>query len=184
MTSVFGTDISPQEFGQIFSRYRDKFILIARSYVRDRTVAEDIVADSFTSFWDNRSRVDEEIHSLEAYILRIVRNRCLNYLRDEANRLRIEQEIQERQQKRIMADIEILSGDDPSDLFSDDIAAIFRRLISSMPVLTRQIFLASRMSDLTYQEIAEKFNISERKVKREIQTVLSAMRTSLKDYLP
>ena len=35
-----------------------------------------------------------------------------------------------------------------------------------------------------YKEIALKYNITPRKVKREIQHVLSIMRTSLKDYLP
>ena len=39
-----GDQISAQEFGQLFMRYRDNFIAVARSYVRDEVVAEDIVA--------------------------------------------------------------------------------------------------------------------------------------------
>ena len=53
-----------------------------------------------------------------------------------------------------------------------------------MPEMTRQIFFSSRFEDLTYEEIAAKYNVSPRKVKREIQSVLSMMRKSLKDYLP
>ena len=44
--------------------------------------------------------------------------------------------------------------------------------------------MASRFDELTYQEIAERYGISQRKVKREIQNVLARMRVSLKDYLP
>lgn len=77
------------------------FNIYAMSYIRDEVVAEDIVAESFTNFWDNRD-----------------------------------------------------------------------------------IFLSSRFENLTYNEIAEKYNITPRKVKREIQHVLEIMRTSLKDYLP
>lgn len=53
-----------------------------------------------------------------------------------------------------------------------------------MPKETRDIFMSSRFEDLTYNEIAEKYGISPRKVKREIQNALEILRTSLKDYLP
>lgn len=43
-------DITPNEFGRLFLKYRDRFISIARSYTRDEVVVEDIVAESFTNF--------------------------------------------------------------------------------------------------------------------------------------
>lgn len=42
----------------------------------------------------------------------------------------------------------------------------------------------SRFEGLTYNEIAAKYNVTPRKVKRDIQKVLEKMRVSLKDYLP
>lgn len=38
--------------------------------------------------------------------------------------------------------------------------------------------------DLTYKQIAEKYNVTPRKVKREISKVLRSIRDVLKDYLP
>lgn len=116
-----GDAITSQEFAQLFLRYRDRFISIARSYIRDDVAAEDIVAESFTNFWDNRERVASGSMP-EAYILQSVKN--------------------------------------------------------------RNIFLSSRFENLTYNEIAEKYGISPRKVKREMQHALEILRTSLKDYLP
>ena len=40
------------------------------------------------------------------------------------------------------------------------------------------------MEGLTYNEIAERYGVTPRKVKRDIQKVLEIMRISLKDYLP
>ena len=178
-----GNNISPQEFGQLFMRYRDNFIAVARSYVRDEVVAEDIVAESFTNFWDNRSRID--IRTIpEAYILHMVKNRCLSYLRDRANRMRILQQMHNDSYKAIMAEIGVLGKDETGLIFQSDIAAIFQRLLATVPESTRDIFLASRFDNLTYNEIAEKYGVSPRKVKREIQHVLGIMRISLKDYLP
>ena len=178
-----GDQISAQEFGQLFMRYRDNFIAVARSYVRDEVVAEDIVAESFTNFWDSRSRID--IRTIpEAYILHMVKNRCLSYLRDRANRMRILQQMHEDSYKAIMAEIGVLGKDETGLIFQSDIAAIFNKLLATVPDSTRDIFLASRFGNLTYNEIADKYGISPRKVKREIQRVLGIMRISLKDYLP
>lgn len=44
------TDMTPSEFGRLFITRRDSFIKIARSYVRDQAIAEDIVSECFTLF--------------------------------------------------------------------------------------------------------------------------------------
>lgn len=172
-------EITPQEFGKLFLKYREKYIAIARSYIRDEIAAEDIVSGCFTSFWDNRGKI--ELNSApEAYILQSVRNRCINWLRDQANRMRINEE----QYNSTMAEVRIMESEDLSLIFRSDIAAIFTRLLEKSPEMTRNIFCSSRFEDLTYEEIARKYNVSPRKVKREIQSVLAMMRRSLKDYLP
>ena len=178
-----GREITPQDFGKLFLRYRDKFISIAMSYIRDEVAAEDIVAESFTKFWDSRDRIELETFP-EAYILQSVKNRCLNYLRDKANRARIQKQIQDDSYRAIMAEIGVLNNNEISLIFRSDIESIFRRMLDEIPAPTREIFFASRFESLTYKEIALKYNITPRKVKREIQHVLSIMRTSLKDYLP
>lgn len=176
-------EITSIEFGNLFLKYREKFIAIARSYVRDEVAAEDIVAESFTNFWDNRGTI--ELQTLpEAYILQTVKNRSLNYLRDKATKMRIEQKMQDSAYVAIMADVQALKSTDMGRIFSKDIEKIFMDFIATMPEMTRNIFMASRFDELTYQEIAERYGISQRKVKREIQNVLARMRVSLKDYLP
>lgn len=175
--------ITPQEFGQLFIRYREKFTAIARSYVRDENVAEDIVSESFTNFWDNRDKISIE-NVPQAYILQSVKNRCLNHLRDKANRLRIRQQIQNDTYASIMAEIGVLGKDEIGLVFRSDIEMIFRRLLDNVPERTRDIFMASRFENMTYGEIAEKYGVSQRKVKRDIQHMLELMRESLRDYLP
>lgn len=178
-----GREISAQEFGHIFVSYRDRFIAIAKSYIRDEVAAEDIVAESFTNFWDNRDKIDIST-APEAYILQSVKNRCFNHLRDKATRMRIQQQMQDSAYAAIITEMNILSTDEIGLIFRSDIAGIFRKLLDTVPDMTRDIFCASRFENLTYAEISEKYGVSHRKVKREIQNVLEIMRHSLKDYLP
>ncbi len=43
--------------------------------------------------------------------------------------------------------------------------------------------MSSRFEDLTYEEIAQKYGVTTRKIKREIQKALEELRDSLGDYL-
>lgn len=156
------------------------------SYVRDRDVAEDIVSESFTTFWDKRESIDLKT-SPEAYILRSVKNRCLNWIRDNARLILAEGSIDPDLNLRIksmLTEESVLEGGDMGEVLSAEVEGIFRRFLADMPELSRGIFLSSRFEDLTYEEIAERYGVTPRKVKREIQKALECLRASLKDYLP
>lgn len=176
------TTISPDQFGEIFRRDKEKFVTIARSYVRDAHTAEDIVAEAFTRFWNNRENI--VLTGLpDAYIMKTVKNMCLNHMRDKLTRLRISTQINNDRLKAMETEINFLSSEDLGFLFESEVASIFRNVMEQFPELTRNIFYASRFEGMTYQEIAAAYGVSTRKVKRDITNVLSLLRISLKDYL-
>ena len=182
-TAASPSALTPQEFSRLFTRYREPFVGIAASYLHDRAAAEDIVADCFTRLWDKRCDL-QLTEKPEAYLLASIKNRCLNHLRDKAAHLRIEQKMHEDSYRALMTEIDILDGQDMALLFRDDVQRIFDDFMRQLPPISRNIFYSSRFEDLTYAEIAEKYGVTPRKVKREIQKVLDIMRVSLKDYLP
>lgn len=182
-TAASPSGLTPQEFSRFFTRYREPFVGIAASYLHDRAAAEDIVADCFTRLWDKRCDL-QLTEKPEAYLLASIKNRCLNHLRDKAAHLRIEQKMHEDSYRALMTEIDILDGQDMALLFRDDVQRIFDDFMRQLPPISRNIFYSSRFEDLTYAEIAEKYGVTPRKVKREIQKVLDIMRVSLKDYLP
>lgn len=44
--------MTSMEFGRLFACYRHRFEILANRYVRNRTVAEDIVSESFMTLWE------------------------------------------------------------------------------------------------------------------------------------
>lgn len=180
------TDINPMAFGKLFMEYHDRYVAIARSYVRDEAAAEDIVSECFTTFWDRRGSIELK-SSPEAYILKSVKNRCLNWLRDNSRLLNAEGPMDPEVNAKVramLAEISVIENNEMGDIFSSEVEGIFRRFLDDIPDLSRDIFLSSRFEDLTYEEIAAKYGVSPRKVKREIQKALEILRASLKDYLP
>ena len=76
---LMGRGIGHTQFEAVYTQYYARFVIIARRYVRDVAVAEDIVMESFASFWENRERIALETN-LPAYVATSVRNNCLNWL--------------------------------------------------------------------------------------------------------
>ncbi len=174
--------IATAEFGRLFATWRTRFETIACRYVRNAAVAEDLVSDSFMSFWENRSRIPADAN-LQAYILIIVRNKCLDWLRAQSLHMKIEQEVYEFRRRLVAEDIRSLQAFDPGEIFSEEVAAIVRESLARLPELTRKVFVARRFEELSYKEIAQKYGITVRRVEFELEKAAKQLRVALKDYL-
>lgn len=177
------TQINRFEFGQLYTQWYRRFVVIARRYVRDIVVAEDLVTDSFVNFWENRERLAADLNA-PAYLLTSVKNNCLNYLQAQQTHLRIQKQLHSTQYRMVTSNIASLEACDPGRLFAEEVSEIVREALATMPELTRTVFEANRFRDMTYAEIAREQGVSLRRVTSEMQRALALLRTELKDYLP
>lgn len=177
------TQITSAEFGKLFEQYKPQFVMVARSYVRDAMVAEDLVMDSFISFWENRNKT-EIVQNIPSYILISIKHRCLNWLRDQSIHLKVQENIHSTALRVISSRIATIETNDPKGLYAEEISTIIKRELANMPSKTRKIFLANRFENMTYKEIGEKFGLSFNQVNFEIRKATQILRLSLKDYLP
>ena len=172
-----------KSFENLYTQYRQRFVVIARRYVRNSMVAEDIVAESFVSFYNKCATLPGDTN-IPSYILTIVRNNCLNYLHAQQLHLRIDQQAASDQARMVNANIRSLQACNPEKLFANEIHSIVVEAIQKMPDLTRIVFVKSREEGKTYEQIAKECGISVRRVTSEMQKALAALRSALKDYLP
>lgn len=175
--------LTAEAFGILFLECRSMFENIAFSYINDSDAAKDIVTDSFMYLWEHRDTIEGE-DNIKGYLYTCVRARCISYLRKQQTLIKAKNELSDAARWRIETGLASLSDSGLSEkLYREEIMKIFSRELIRMPKLTKEIFLASREDDMTYQQIAARFNISRRKVTSEIQRALKLLRQSLKDYL-
>ena len=67
-------------FNKLYNEYNDRFIRFAFGYVRDIAVSEDFVSEAFVLYWENIRKLEPDTNP-PAYILTIIKNKCLNYLK-------------------------------------------------------------------------------------------------------
>ena len=152
-----------EAYKYIYERQYKILCIIAKEYVDDTFTAEMIVSDVIFALWKNRKEIDINL-SLRSYLIKAVRNRCLNYL--------------------AQLNYEEQHGYPLSSLIEKELDVKIKNCINNLPALTRRIFCLSRFENLKYEEIAQEVNVSVNVVKYHIKSALSHLREELKDYLP
>ncbi|WP_446774655.1 RNA polymerase sigma-70 factor [Macellibacteroides fermentans] len=169
-------------FNQLFTDYHGRFIRFANSYVRDTVVSEDIVVEALMYYWENKNSLTPD-SNVPAYILTIIKHKCLNYLHHINIKEGVEEKLLEHATWELSTRISSLEACDPSELFTVDAERIVNQTLSSLPERTRKIFILSRYENKSHKEIAEELNITTKGVEFHITKALSVLRVNLKDYM-
>ncbi len=174
------TDI--KHFNSIFEKYHKKFVVFAYGYTRDWDISEDFVSEAFTIYWEKRLELNSNTNP-PAYLLTIIKNKCLNHLQQKKIREKANQHLSELNEWKLSTQIATLEACDPTLIFSKEIESIIDKTIKKLPEKTQTVFIMSRFEHLSHKEIAEKLRISTKAVEFHIAKMTNVLRKTLKDYL-
>lgn len=169
-------------FNKLYTEYSRRFIRFARSYVQTDEEVEDIVNDSFMYYWENRATIDNS--NLSAYLLTVVKHRCLNYLKRQALEEQVKSDFHSLEEWELQLKITTLEACNPDLLMSHEIQALVQRALAALPAQTREVLLRSRYHSQSNKEIAAALGISVKAVEYHISKALRVLRVVLKDYFP
>lgn len=147
------------------SNYR-ALLRLAVQMVHDESAAHDIVHDVFASLLTEGYAV-----ASEGYLVRAVRNRCLNYLRNLSTRQRIA--------GLFALENETADSNETAPDISDRLASIVRGALSEQ---TRRVLTARFVDGLRYSEISAALGISEAAVYKHLRHAIDVLRKNLPDY--
>ncbi|MCD7978608.1 MAG: RNA polymerase sigma-70 factor [Tannerellaceae bacterium] len=169
-------------FSDIYSKYYKNSFLFVKSYVQNDMAAEDIVSESLISLWQTNK--NEPVESPRAFLLTILRNNSLNYLKHQERKQMAMENISSSMNRDLYYRITSLEACDPKEIFSAEITEIVERTLQFLPQQTRRIFEMSRYENRSVKEIAEELQMSPKSVEYHITKSLKVLRVALKEYLP
>nr|WP_121269201.1 RNA polymerase sigma-70 factor [Pedobacter schmidteae] len=157
-------------FDQIYIRYWKRLLTYSGKIVRDEEEAQDIVQEVFVSFWKRRSELGD-LDCLSSYLHGAIRFRSLGYIRSNLykhNYLESLKSFFEEGTDMVNEHID-----------REELNAVIHSEISKLPPKMREIFILSRMEQMSHREIAERLNISDKTVKKQINRSLNLFRLVL-----
>ncbi|MBV7530622.1 RNA polymerase sigma-70 factor [Chitinophaga sp. sic0106] len=167
---IYGGDT--QAFKELYDCCCTPLLQLATAIVRNREMAEEIVADVFIAIWKKRESLCQT-NNLKWYLYAATRNISLNYLRKYAP------------QKTQLLDESYSPEYEVSpeaQLISNDMIRHINRAINELPPQCRLIFKLVKEDGLKYREVALLLNISIKTVENQVGIALKKL-TKMKAIL-
>ena len=152
-------------FRLLYDRHYVLLCRFANQILNNAALAEEVVDDVIFYLWEHRSEVEIR-YSIRAYLMRAVRNRCLNELQSQSHREELH-----------------LSSFLLGMLLEQELEDELKRSIDELPLECRRVFYKSRFEQKKYEEIAEELGISVNTVKYHIKNALAFLQKRLGNYL-
>lgn len=164
----------------VFENYYSLLCRVAYAMLRDHFLAESMAGDVIFNLWEKRESIDIQV-SVKAYLIRSVRNRCINYKQQEY--VIMETRIDEGTDGELIDRIMPVSDEHPlNTILQKELEQDIKKSVSSLSDECRTVFEMSRFEDLRYKDIASKLNISINTVKYHIKKALSRLTSDLKRH--
>jgi RNA polymerase sigma-70 factor (family 1) len=152
---------------EIFLKYNTKLYRMAIGVLGREDICKDIVQEIFIGLWNRRHTSD--IQSLSGYLFSSVKFQVLKQLRD-GKALQHHLELTEN----------LKFANETQDLLDvQDLEQNFMEAIDQLPEKCREVFVLSRIENLSHKEISSRLKISTKTVENQITKALTIVRLSI-----
>lgn len=158
-----------QNIENIFNEFYSPLCNYATKILNNSSFAEDVVQELFVQLWQNNKLKD--IQSPEKFLLRSVKFKCIDFLRKNKNEF-----------AELDNNINNTKTTETLMLNEEDVEPLLHYFASKLPKKTKEVFLLSRTSKLTYSQIADELDIAVKTVETHMSKALKTMRLLLKEH--
>ncbi|TKG97335.1 RNA polymerase sigma-70 factor [Puteibacter caeruleilacunae] len=162
------TRFSEKDFERFFRQYHRLALVISFRITQDMSASEDIVQDVFYYIWNNSEKINPN-ESIKSYLLKSVKNRSLNYVRDK------------KDFSEINNDHDGLATEEYDFSREEKISFILNE-IDKLPFKCKQIFKMVVLEGKKYQDVANILNVSVNTVKTQMGIAYKQLRNVGKKF--
>jgi RNA polymerase sigma-70 factor (ECF subfamily) len=166
-------------FRGLYKEYYHKAVYYANQYLNDYEASKEIVQEAFLSLWERRNVLDFN-QNIGAYLIKTVKNKSLNELRDNIKQL---QSVDSEKQADLILNQRSLLDESSSLVESKELSLQIKKTLENMPEKMRDVFIMNRDLELTYPQIAANQGVSVKTVEYRISKALAILRKNLAEWL-
>ena len=142
---------------------------VACNYLPNAQEAEDVVQESMVKLWEDKKELSH-YQSVQAWLYRVVRNRCLDLLKRKG---RNHSDVNDQQQ--LMS----YSATPEDDLHHSETLCYIKSAIAELPETQRQLFELRQREEMSYEELSAATGLDMSKVKVYLHRARKALKQKL-----
>ncbi len=156
-----------QDFEQLFRLHYQRLCSYAFTFLKDESGSEDIVQEVFIKVWE-KEKMEIGVDKLKFYLFTAVHNNCLTLLQKNKNAHTKELEDEDGSD-------EMMIRLDPEDKGKDP-KVLIAKAMEQLPPKCREVFMLSRVSGMSYRQIADSLGISIKTVENQMGKAIKVLR--------
>jgi len=168
-------DNDQRAFSMLFDHYHTRLLNLAMLFVTDYNIAEEVVSDVFFKILKKKEELPA-IEKFEGYLFKMVKNYALNSLKQRSKE-RLHVRIDEIEDYMLPEDC-----NPEKKLVNKNLGEYLNQAINDLPPKRRLVFKMVKDERMSYREVAEILEISERTVEVHLKLAISDLRKVLQTY--
>ncbi len=157
-----------EALAELFQEFGGAVKSVAFRVIRDETLAEDVVQDTFVGFWKAPEKYDSSRGSLRTFLLTIAHRRAVDIVRSEESRTRRELRLPDADH----FDLE-------EEVISRGLSLEVRSALTGLAAEEREAISLAYFGGLSYVQVARQLDAPEGTIKSRIRTGMRKLATSL-----
>ena len=173
---------NPSAFEELFKKTFPRMLGYCKLFIHDQAQANDLVQECFVKLWEKRTTI-KSTQSIESLLFVMLRNKCLNFLRDQKLRdfeknieLLKENELQHLYQLDFI-------GKEEKTLEESLIEAI-RESVEKLPEKRKLVFIKTKIEGKKNKDVADELGISLKAVEKHLHQAKEQIRTEVLEKFP
>ncbi|HBL75041.1 MAG: hypothetical protein A2W90_07400 [Bacteroidetes bacterium GWF2_42_66] len=173
---------SPNGYEKLYSLTSARLKNYCKLFLKDDALVEDMVQNAYIRLWEKRKLIHPE-KSVESLLFTIIRNQCLNYLRDR--KLAFESfSIDENPWSDLQHLYQIdFSGSEEKTL-EEQLFETLKSAIANLPERQSQILIKCKVEGRKQKEVADELGISLKAVEKSLAKSKNQLREILQSRFP
>jgi RNA polymerase sigma-70 factor (ECF subfamily) len=163
----------PQAMADLYDRFGRLAYSVIFAVVRDSSLAEDLVQETFLRVWNRAHAFEPGRGALGPWLLTIARNRAIDHIRSSASRMqRNSYEFDAREHPSLFVDME-------RDVLNRDHARIIKKALAKLNNNQQKVITLAYYEGLSQTEMAERLGQPLGTVKTWVRGALKLLREEL-----
>lgn len=168
--TVLLTEGDESAFTEIYRRYFHLLYIYAYKKIRDKDLTKDILHDFFAGLWAGRDKIPTIINPA-AYFFTVINRKLIDHF--------LHQKVAAKYVDSFAVFLGKEEGKTDHLIREKQLIQAIEAEIRALPPRMREVFELSRKHYLNHKEIADRMNISEKTVDRQISNALSILKSRL-----
>ena len=172
----------PSSYEKLYSLTAHRLKNYCKIFLKDHVLVDDMVQNAYVSLWEKRTLIKQD-KSVESLLFTIIRNQCLNYLRDQKlafDKFSIDKYAWSELQQLYQIDF---SGKEDK-LLEELLFEALNDAINQLPERQNQVVVKCKIEGKKQQDVAEELGISLKAVEKNLTKAKRNLRENLLKRFP